>query len=294
VTTAVSPNKPLQRVSWFQTLPVVWVTVLLAVGYGPTLTGIAGSWFDSNADMGHGIAVPFVAAYMVWTKRTALCRLAPAPNMWGLLLLLWGAVQFTVSSAADWIFATRVSFLISLAGCVMCLWGLPVLRTLAYPLGLLFMMIAPPTFLQAQLTLQLQLIASRLAETGLDALGYSVLRDGNILEMVGERLAVAEACSGIRSLSALVFFCLTYNYLLVPKIAIRWILLAAVVPLAVFGNAARIVATGVVGQYNRPLAHGMLHETWGFITVLVAGGLMMAMHLMILRGQRFFRRSRAF
>jgi len=294
VTTAISPSEPQQRANWFQTLPAVWVAGLVAIGYGPTLTGIVGSWFDSNADMGHGIAVPFVAAYMVWTKQTVLSRLAPAPNMWGLLLVLWGTVQFTIASAADWIFATRISFVISLAGCVMCLWGLPVLRTLAYPLGLLFMMVAPPTFLQAQLTLQLQLIASRLAEMGLDALGYSVLRDGNILEMVGERLAVAEACSGIRSLSALVFFCLTYNYLLVPKIGIRWALLAAVVPLAVLGNAGRIVATGVVGQYNRALAHGMLHETWGYITVLIAGGLLVALHVMILRGQRFFRRSRAF
>lgn len=294
MTTAISPSEPQQRANWFQTLPAVWVAGLVAIGYGPTLTGIVGSWFDSNADMGHGIAVPFVAAYMVWTKQTVLSRLAPAPNMWGLLLVLWGTVQFTIASAADWIFATRISFVISLAGCVMCLWGLPVLRTLAYPLGLLFMMVAPPTFLQAQLTLQLQLIASRLAEMGLDALGYSVLRDGNILEMVGERLAVAEACSGIRSLSALVFFCLTYNYLLVPKIGIRWALLAAVVPLAVLGNAGRIVATGVVGQYNRALAHGMLHETWGYITVLIAGGLLVALHVMILRGQRFFRRSRAF
>ena len=60
-------------------------------------------------------------------------------------------------------------------------------------------MVAPPTFIFERLTLSLQLLASRLGEACLEALGYSVLREGNILEMVGIKLSVEEACSGIRS-----------------------------------------------------------------------------------------------
>lgn len=293
MTPVLIQNAPQEKVRLFQIWPAAWVAVLLAIGYGPTLAGIAGSWFDPNADMGHGAAVPVVAAFMIWIKRDELSRLSPAPNYWGLLVVLWGTVQFTISSAADWIFATRVSFLISLIGCLICLYGVPVVRALVYSLGLLFMMIAPPTFLQARLTLQLQLIASRVAETSLDALGYSVLRDGNILEMVGERLAVAEACSGIRSLSTLLFFCLTYTFFFVPKVAIRWAMIMAVIPLAVLGNGARIVLTGVVGQYNRELAHGLLHETFGYVTVLIVGVLLVVLHLAILRGQRAWREMHA-
>ncbi len=286
IATQAAP-KPRRDV-WRFAVPI-WAAALLAAGYFPTLAGIGGSWFDPNADMGHGFAVPIVAAYMAWTKRDELRELHPAPNWWGLLVVLWGTLQFVVSSAADWIFATRISFLISLLGCLISLYGVAVVRTLAYPLGLLFMMITPPTFLQAQLTLQLQLIASRLAERWLDVLGFSVLRDGNILEMVGERLAVAEACSGIRSLSALMFFCLTYCFFLVPKISIRALLIAAVIPVAVFGNAVRIVLTGVVGQYNKELAHGMLHEAWGYITVLIAGVFLVALHAGILRAWKGWR-----
>ena len=293
MTPTVSLSKARPQRSRLPLWPPLWVGALLAVAYGSTLAGIQGSWFDPNADMGHGLAVPFVAAYMVWTRRDALSQLPRNPNLGGLLLVLLGAVQFIVSSAADWVFATRSAFMVSLVGCVLCLWGAKVLRELAYPLGVLLLMIAPPTFLQANLTLRLQLIASRLAEVSLDALGYSVLRDGNILELVGERLAVAEACSGIRALTSLLFFCVTYCFFFVPQTAIRWVLVAAVVPLAIFGNAVRIVATGMVGQYNRALAHGLLHETWGYLTIFIAGGLIVALHLLIWRGQLLWRRRHA-
>jgi exosortase len=112
----------------------------------------------------------------------------------------------------------------------------------------------------------------------LDGIGYSVLREGNILELVGERLNVAEACSGIRALGSLLFFALAYNYFFVSRMTIRLALLLAVIPFAVLGNAGRIIATGIVGQYNRALAHGMLHETWGFVTVLIAAVLLLVLH----------------
>ena len=133
-------------------------------------------------------------------------------------------------------------------------------------------MIAPPSFINERVTLQLQLMASRLGEVSLEALGFSVLREGNILEMVGEKLAVAEACSGIRSLMALIFLAVVYNFFFVPQKKFRVILLASVIPIAILCNAGRIVATGVVGQYNRELAHGMLHATFGYFGLALGLG----------------------
>ncbi len=292
-TPATLAASPGTHPSLLQKLAPFGVGLLLAAAYGSTLWGIAGSWFDPNLDMGHGPAVPFAAGFMAWSKRDDLARLPANLNFWGLLVVLWGATQFIVSSAADWIFLTRSSFLITLAGCVLCLWGTRVLRELAYPLAVLSLMIAPPTFLQERVTFPLQLIASRLAEFLLDMLGYSVLREGNILELVGERLAVAEACSGIRSLYSLFFFCTVYNFFFVGQTSIRWVMMLAIVPIAILGNALRIVATGVVGQYDRALAHGMLHEAWGYMSVMLAGGMMIGLHILIQQGQRFGRRAHA-
>jgi len=156
-------------------------------------------------------------------------------------------------------------------------------KELTYPLCTLLLMIAPPNFVFERLTLQLQLLASRLGAAALEALGYSVLREGNILEMVGIKLSVEEACSGIRSLVAIVFMCVLYNYFFVEKKSMRvWILVFAI-PIAILGNAVRIVATGVAGQYNHAWVSGATHEAFGYVSVLVAAAGCIGVHMALLR-----------
>ena len=258
-----------------------WVALLLVAAFYRTLIGIAGSWFDDAINMEHGIFVPFAAAYMVWMKQDELKQLKISPSRWGIAAVLGAAALSLLSTAAQWIWVSRVTFLAGLVGCVWAVCGFQFVRRLAYPLCTLVLMLAPPSFINERVTLQLQLLASRLGELSLEALGFSVLREGNILEMVGEKLAVAEACSGIRSLMALIFLAVVYNFFFVPQKRIRVILLASVIPIAILCNAGRIVATGVVGQYNRELAHGMLHATFGYFGLALGAVLLFGLHRLL-------------
>lgn len=267
-------------------LPGIWITILLLYAFGAVLVKMYGSWFDEYADMGHGVFVPIAALYMAWLKRDVLRSITPQPNAWGLLIVLWGAIQVTFASAAQWIWVGRVAFVVSLVGCLITLYGFRMIRELAYPLCTLMLMIAPPTFVYERITLPLQLLASRLGEVSLELLGYSVLREGNVLELVGERLAVEEACSGIRSLMSLFFLSTVYSYFFVSEARIRAILLVAVVPIAIFCNAGRIIATGVVGQFDRELAHGALHAAFGHIGLALGALLCFLLHQLIVRIRR--------
>jgi exosortase len=258
----------------------------LVAAFWPTLVGIAGSWFDDNIDMGFGVFVPIAAAYMVWLDRNRLKQTPIEPTAWGIVFLVWGAAQVTLGTLAQWVWVSRTAFLISLAGAILTLYGAKMLRALAYPFCSLILMIAPPTFVFEKVTLPLQLLASRLGEISLELLGYSVLREGNILELVGERLAVEEACSGIRSLMALFFLCVVYCFFFVPERGIRAILLIAVVPIAILCNAGRIVATGMVGQYDRELAHGMLHAAFGHFGLVLGAISCVLLHRMIVISRR--------
>jgi exosortase len=268
-------------------LPAIWIGSLLLVGFGPILLRMGGTWFNDSLNMEHGPLVAPVAAYMVWQKWDILKRIPRSPTMWGLVLVFWGVLQSFISKATQQLWGSETGFLICLVGCIMALYGFQMVRELAYPLVLLLIMIAPPAYVYEKLTLQLQLLASRLAEVCLETLGYSVLREGNILELVGERLAVAEACSGIRSLMALLFLCGTYSYFWVSRNRIRALLLVAVIPIAIICNAGRIVLTGIVGQYNRELAHGMLHATFGYVSLILGAVLVIAFH----RGIGIFERK---
>lgn len=277
---AAPESKPATRTPG-NAIQMVWVGLALLVAFAPTLQQIVGSWFDERIDMGHGLFVPFAAAYMIWLKRDALSKLPAEPSGWGTALTLVAAIQWAFATIAQWGWMSRIAFLISLVGCILALYGALVLKELAYPLCTLVLMIPPPSFIYERITLPLQLLASRLGEVSLETLGYSVLREGNILQLVGERLAVEEACSGIRSLMSLFFLCLIYVFFFVPEKAIRAVLLVAVVPIAIICNAGRIVATGIVGQYDRDLAHGMLHAAFGHLSLVLGATLCLLLHYAI-------------
>lgn len=256
---------------------------VLIASFWPVLTSMYGSWFDERVYMEHGILVIPAAAYMAWAKRDKLAAVGVRPSLWGVALVAWGAVQALFGILGQWVFLSRVAFLISFVGCIALVYGFPMIKALAYPLCTLVLMITPPNFVFESLTLRLQLLASRLGADVLEALGYSVLREGNILEMVGIKLSVEEACSGIRSLVAILFMCVLYNYFFVEKKSMRfWILLLAI-PIAILGNAIRIVATGIAGQYNHAWVSGATHEAFGYVTVVAAAIGCVGVHMALLR-----------
>jgi len=275
------------------TIRAVVCGILLLVGFWPILQSMYGSWFDERAYMEHGILVIPAAAYMVWTKWERLKRVPVRPSWWGLLLVVGGALQAALGILAHWVWVSRTAFLVSLVGSIILVYGWTMVRELVYPLCTLILMIAPPTFLFARLTLSLQLLASRLGESALEALGYSVFRDGNILEMVGIKLSVEEACSGIRSLMAILFLAVLYNYFFVQGKWMRVAILIVAVPIAILGNAARIVATGIAAQYDHSLAEGAAHETFGYVSVAVAALGCMALHIVMLSIQKAWRSHHA-
>lgn len=242
----------------------------MAIAFAPAVVSLMKTWFYSHEEMSHGFLAPLVAGYIVYLKRNSLVQIERAPNVWGLLLLVWAGVQFTISLLAHWVFLSQTALLLSAIGAILYLRGTETLKRLAFPLFVLALMIPPPSFLYARFTLALQMLASILGELTLEALGYSVLREGNILELVGERLSVVEACSGIRSMATLFFFFAVYGYFFLGSVPVRMLLLIATVPAAILGNAARITLTGVVGRYDRELAHGVLHEASGYVVLLIA------------------------
>jgi exosortase len=264
-------------------IQAVAIGVLLLASFWPILASIYGSWFDERSYMEHGILVVPAAAYMAWAKRDKLAKVPIRPSRWAIVLVLWGALQALLGEVGEWVWVSRTAFLISLVGCIALVYGFQMVRELTYPLCTLILMIAPPNFVFERLTLGLQLLASRLGADALEALGYSVLREGNILEMVGIKLSVEEACSGIRSLVAIIFMCVLYNYFFVEKKSMRvWILLFAI-PIAILGNAVRIVATGIAGQYNHAWVSGATHEAFGYVSVVVAAVGCIGVHLALLR-----------
>jgi exosortase len=139
-------------------------------------------------------------------------------------------------------------------------------------------MVPLPTVVYNQITFPLQLFASAVAERSLEVLNIPVLRDGNILELASQKLSVAEACSGIRSLLSLSFLSLVYAYFFDRKVWMRWVLLIATIPIAIIANSARVTLTGVFSEIDPSLAEGFFHEAEGWVIFVVALVILVVVH----------------
>lgn len=265
---------------------VAWFGALLLLCYAPVLYRLAQQWYNDE-DMGHGFFVPLVAGYIIWQRRDALAAVRLQTNYWGLLVVLWGALQFMVGTLGANIFLARTAFLVSLIGAIWFLCGTKVLKLLAFPLFLLCFMFPIPAIIYARITLPLQLFASWVAEQLLGMIGIPVFRSGNVLQLPSQTLSVVEACSGIRSLLSLSFLSLIYAYFFDSKVWMRWVLLIATVPIAIAANAARVTITGILSEYRADLAQGFFHLLEGWVLFGVAFALMILAHIAINRVYRW-------
>jgi exosortase len=117
----------------------------------------------------------------------------------------------------------------------------------------------------------LQSFAAQNATAALEWLGIPVLRDGNVIHLSRITLGVTEACSGIRSLIALLALAVAWSYVALSGPRARVLLVASAVPITIAANAARIVLTGLIGQYvGAEYAEGFFHSFSGWLIFLLA------------------------
>ncbi|HEV2202289.1 MAG TPA: exosortase/archaeosortase family protein [Bryobacteraceae bacterium] len=268
---------------------LTWFTALLIGAYYPILRWLVVQW-ATDEDVSHGFFVPLVALFIAWQRREKILALELKPAWWGLAIMAWGASQAYLGMLGAEIYLQRTSFLITLTGLLLVVGGTALVRELAFPLLLLPFMIPLPAVIYNQLTFPLQLFASQVAEYVLALVGIPVLRDGNVLELASQKLSVAEACSGIRSLLSLSFLSLVYAYFFDRRVWMRWVLLVLTIPIAILANAGRVTVTGMLSEVNPELARGFFHSLEGWIIFMIALAMLLGTHAIIKRAPGLFRR----
>jgi exosortase D (VPLPA-CTERM-specific) len=193
-----------------------------------------------DEDYSFGLLLPFVSIYIVYTKWPQVRSLPWRPSWGGLAIISLALGLYTIGKLGQVVFLLRFSLVLLLAGLILLIGGLRLLRFLGFPLFLLLLMIPPPFSLIINLTLPLQLLSSQLATGVLRGVGIPVLRHGNIIDLGNRQLEVAAACSGLRYIHTLLalgcIFCYFYQRQL-WKVAV---ILAALLPTAILANALRV------------------------------------------------------
>lgn len=262
-------------------LPVWQILVLCGLLlwlYGSTLTHLVAQWWR-DPDFSHGFFVPLFAGFVIWQERSRLAGVKLHPSWSGLLVLGFGLGVLALGQMGAEIFLSRFSLLIVLAGLVVLFLGWSFFRAILFPWAFLTLMIPIPAIVFNQITLPLQLLASKIASAILPWLGVPVLREGNVILLPHMALEVADACSGIRSLMSLATLAVIYGYLAERKTSLRVLLALAALPIAVAANSLRIVVTGLLVQYWDPdKAQGFFHEFQGWLMFVASLVMLYLLH----------------
>jgi exosortase len=237
----------------------------LLICYASTLRGMAQQW-RTDEDMGYGFVVPFVIAWIVWNQREHWRKLPVQGTAWGFAVLAAAACLQVASALGAGLFAASLAFVLSLVGVVLAALGFAWLRAWAFPFALTLFMLPKLAVVYNQVTLPLQLLATRLAGGMLSVAGFMVVRDGNILNVAGHSISVVEACNGIRYLLPLAFLALVFAYAGGAKVWIRFVMAAAAVPIAIIANAIRVAFSGL----SPVLTSGTLHALLGVSIFLLS------------------------
>jgi exosortase len=255
-------------------------------------------WNDENYS--HGLLIPFVIAYILWTQRERVTRYVSRPNaIWGSMGIMLGLFGLWAGTAGAELFVQRTSLVVMLAGIVVYFGGLTLLRLALVPLALIMLAIPIPAIVLNKIAFPLQLLASRCAVSAISAFNIPVLRQGNVIELMPlgatqpKRLEVVEACSGIRSLMTLVTLAVVFAYFTYPregnsnqrgggegpgarplKSFAVWrsiVIVSSAVPIAILTNVLRVSGTGVLARfYGSKVADGFFHSFSGWVMYVVA------------------------
>jgi exosortase len=230
-------------------------------------------YWRRGSDYAHGYVAPVIAAGLfVWKWRKKLPLLPVSTANSGLVVILAAVTLYWVGVKAANARLVAGSLVVLIFGLVLYLAGWAWARELWFPCAFLLFMI-PLNFLDPY-TFGLRLFTARVSTWLLNVLGMQVFRQGTGIYSKLDRfqpLEVADPCSGIRSLVALIALTSLYGYVTMRATWKKWVLFASSIPLAVVGNLARITTVALVAQgFGQDLAMRIYHDWSGYIIFSLA------------------------
>lgn len=251
----------------------------LAWGFQALIFSHAPSVFnDPKEDMSFAWFVPLFSLYVLWTERRHLVSSIGAPSWAGFAAMLPCLAIGFLGVRGIQVRLEVVAFAGLAVTIPWALFGRETAKRFVFPAAFLLFCIPLASFLDI-ITVHLRLLATSTAYGVLKGFGMEVIRQGTMVGAADGSFAidVAEPCSGLRSIFALMALTAGYAYCTQPTWFRRAILFATSVPLAVLGNVARILSICIVASCaSADFATGFYHDYSGYVVFAVAISLMIA------------------
>ncbi len=247
-------------------------TVAILLGFARDAADIADIWWRSDT-FGHCPIVLALIGWLVWQRRTLLVQLTPRNWAPGLLLVGMGALGWLLGDAAGVAQARHLGLLFMLQGAVISLLGPAVSRGLLFPLAYAVFLVP----FGEELVPPLQTLTAKICMALLGLVGLPAHIDGVFITTPTGYFEVAEACSGVNFLIAMLAYSVLAAHLCFKRTTRR-------VAFVLFAVTASIVANGVRAWGTIYISHltsidfaaGFDHVFYGWFFFAIALALVMA------------------
>ncbi len=277
-------NKELRQESSI----VLWIIIfaLTAVtlwAYWPVIIDLFDEW-QSDDDYSAGQLVPITALFLIWKERKKLKESTLSPFWYGIILLfashaarLYGLIYMYES-------AERYSLVLMIAGLVLTVAGLDVFKRTFWIILFLFLMVPFPGQIHNLISGPLQKIATSGSVFMLEAFGANVSQQGNIVSLNrGTTMAVEEACSGLRMLTAFIIVSAFIAYMVKRSRFQKAFVLFSSIPIAVMCNIIRLCITAVLFMLVSSQAAEKFFHDFAGVTMMPAAVIIIFFELWLLK-----------
>lgn len=251
-----------------------FVVAGLLLLYVPTYRDLA-TVFWANENGAPGVVVLAVWLWLMWRERAAFAQCAPTTlgSRLGWLSIVLGAAFYAFGRSQQIHQLEAGSQLLLFPGVALVMLGPAGTRRLWFAwLFLSFTVPWPGSFMDALLVPLKEFVSAAVTEV-LYRAGLPIARDGVVIYAGPYQLFIADACSGLNQLVALAAVGVLYVYLAGHRSRARSaVLLAAIVPIAMFANLARVTALVLATYFGGDELGLLLHDYVSYAEIGVAFG----------------------
>ncbi len=289
-----------QFLTWPWMVSIVSTIILFAIvpyysGYEEKLISLAAGYprlFNTyQGDWAHCVFVPLIVAWMVHRDWKTILAVPIKPANSGIAIIALGMVFYWFGQRANVHYFAYPALQLFYMGLIVWFCGWKMFKAVFFYWLFLCFMYPLPAFTD-QIAVSLRHFMTMCSAALLNFFGIPVVRMGTGIFSAPDpanglaqgalfQLEVADPCSGIRSLSALIMLSALYGYLMMRKTWQKLWIFALAIPFAILGNIARILILTVgtllfgsdfaIGTLENPSAY---HLGAGYAVFVVAIGMM--------------------
>ena len=224
----------------------------------------------SDEEQSHILLVPFIAAWLLWLRRSRLRYVRVRPSFLGPACVVAGTIMSWWGFQSGTQVAWHAGAGLTVLGALFSFTGLQPVKQFLPVFGVLVFALPVPGTIRQEIALPLQALATQVTQATLELVGVPAMRLGNVLVINGEHVAVGEACNGMRMVFAFGLVVYAFAFSTPLKLSTRLTILALSPVAALVCNVIRLVPTSLIYGYGSVEGAKWFHDVTGWLMLPVA------------------------